>query len=122
MANRKPWDRLSRDRRVRLQRWGIDKSAYESGAPINERQRRNKDTQRLYGLSPEELTRLRRENPDLAQQAERIARLRKSNPSKARDEGRKLWQSLSTEQREQRFTVRFESTDREYTNPLTWYH
>jgi hypothetical protein len=121
---RKGWLNLSHDRRVKLEKRGVTRASYEAGRPLGERtysQRRHESLER-YGLLPHQVTRLRKDNPQLAREHDRINRLRKSDPDAANLQAREVWRSMTLSQRQQRFRVHFPGGDRDVVNPLVWYH
>ena len=121
---RKGWEQLSRDRRVKLERRGISRADYERGISLGERTyaERREHALRTYGMTPREITKLRKQYPERAREHDRIQRLAKTDPAAARREGRRAWERLSPEEKQQRFTVSFDDGERETINPLDYYH
>lgn len=116
---RKGWENLSADRRRRLERQGITRQSYASGARIRETRtygQRKERTFRRYGITPNQLTRLRRDNPEAARQADHISNLRRTNPAEAKRIGRDRFYSASEDERT--ITVSGEQV----INPLYFYH
>lgn len=79
-------------------------------------------TLQTYGLLPHQVTAIRKQFPAEAAIHDELRRLAKTDPDAARERGRELWDSLSEEKKNERFTVKFDGREQQVTNPLTWYH